>query len=207
MNDANEKSMARAGAPAGSRAGASTGRRIILRLVSATCLVLLAGCASVGTSVENVWRDSGRPDTALPGKVLVLVLAPQPGVVIVLENEWVHQLEARGIKASAANLLMTGEEPPDKERVIALVKDGGFDTLLVNRVVDVKPIEREAPARQVGVVEIKLYDAATEQRFWSARATSFLRNPTQERISELRSERARQFVEALIKSMSGSKVL
>jgi len=207
MNDTNAKSMARTGAPAVRRAGASTGKRIFLRLVSATCFALLAGCASVGTSVDNVWRDSGRPDTALPGKVLVLVLAPQLGVVSVLENEWVHQLEARGIKASAANWLTPGEEPPDNKRVVALVKEGGFDTLLVSRVVDVKPIEREAPAYQVGVVEITLYDTATEQRFWSARATSFLRNPTQERISELRSERARKFVEALIKSMSESKVL
>jgi hypothetical protein len=207
MNDINEKSMARTGVPAGFRAGASTAKRIFLRLVSATCLALLAGCASVSTSVESVWRDSDRPETALPGKVLVLVLAPQPEVVIVLENEWVHQLETRGIKAAAANLLMTGEEPPDKERVVALVKEGGFDTLLVNRVVDVKPIEREAPTCQVGVVDIKLYDTATEQRFWSARATSFLRNPTQERISELGSERAREFVEALIRSMSVSKVL
>jgi len=207
MNDANAKSMGSTGTMAGSRAVASTGRRIFLRLMSATCLVLLAGCASVGTSVDNVWCDSDRPNNALPGKVLVLVLAPQPGVVSVLENEWVHQLAARGIKAAAANLLMPGEEPPDKERVVALVKEGGFDTLLVNRVVDVKPIEREAPACQVGVVDIKFYDTATEQRFWSARAMSFLRNPTQERISELGSERAREFVEALIRSMSESKVL
>jgi len=189
------------------RVGSWTEQHVFLRLVCAACLVLMAGCASVGTSVDNVWRDDGRAEAVPLGKTLVLVLASQPEVVTVLENEWVRQLQDRGIDASAANLLLPGERPPDKERVVALVNTSGFDTLLVSRLVGVKQVEREVQTYQVGVVETNLYDARTEQKFWSARADAFLRNPTGERIDELRAERAQELVEALIREMAESKVL
>jgi len=167
----------------------------------------MAGCASVGTSVGHVWQDSGRAGSATLGKTLVLALAPKAEVVMVLESEWVRQLRQRGIDASAANLLLPGESPPDKERVVELVKTRGFDTLLVSRLVDVKQVEREVSSYQVGVVETTLYDAGTEQRFWSARADTFLINPTGKRITELRSERARELVQRLMEEMSKSKLL
>ncbi len=182
-------------------------KRVFLRLAFAACLALLAGCANVGTSVGHVWQDGGRAGSATLGKTLVLALAPKAEVVIVLENEWVRQLRQRGIDASAANPLLPGESPPDKERVVELVKTRGFDTLLVSRLVDVKQIEREVSSYQVGVVETTLYDAGTEQRFWSARADTFLINPTGERIIEHRGERAREFVQTLIEEMSRSKML
>jgi hypothetical protein len=177
---------------------------VFLRLAFAACLALLAGCANVGTSVGHVWQDSGRARSATLGKTLVLALAPKAEVVMVLEDEWVRQLRQKGVDASAANRLLPGGSPPDKERVVELVKARGFDTLLVSRLVDVKQVEREVSAYQVGVVETTLYDAGTEQRFWSARADTFLVNPTGERITALRSERAREFVQRLIEEMAKS---
>jgi len=182
-------------------------KRVFLRLAFAACLALMAGCASVGTSVGHVWHDSGRAGSATLGKTLVLALAPKAEVVMVLEDEWVRQLRQKGIDASAANPLLPGESPPDKERVVALVKARGFDTLLVSRLVDVKEVEREVSAYQVGVVETTLYDAGTERKFWSARADTFLINPTGERIIAVRGERARDFVQALVAEMSESKLL
>ena len=74
------------------------------------------------------------------------------------------------------------------------------DTRLVGRLVDVRKLEREAPAYQVGVVDTELYDARTQQPFCSARADTFLflLTPT--------SERVRAFVEMLIREMSRSKL-
>jgi len=182
-------------------------KRVFLHLAFGACLALVAGCASVGTSVGHVWHDSGRPGSATLGKTLVLALAPKAEVVAVLEDEWVRQLRQSGIDASAANPLLPGGSPPDKERVVELVKTRGFDTLLVSRLVDIKQVEREVSSYQVGVVETTLYDAGTEQRFWSARADTFLINPTGERITGLRSERARELVQRLIEEMAKSKVL
>jgi len=183
------------------------GKNTFVGLLCAACLVLMAGCASVGTSVDNVWRDDGRAEAVPLGKTLVLALAPKAEVVVVLEEEWVRQLQDQGIDASSANLLMPGEGPPDKKRVVELVKASGFDTLLVTRVVDVKQVEREVQTYQIGVVETNLYAASTEKKFWSARADAFLRNPTSDRIEELRVERAQELVETLIREMAQSKVL
>jgi len=181
--------------------------RVALRLAFAGCLALLAGCASTGTTVGEVWRDSARADAAPLGKTLVVALAPNAAVVATLESEWVRQLRDRGIDAQAANVLLPDERPPPKERVVEVVRAGGFQTLLVSRLVDVKQVERNVSVYQVGVVETTLYDAGTEQRFWSARADAFLANPTSERITELREERARALVRTLIDEMSKSKVL
>lgn len=178
-----------------------------LRLAFAGCLALLAGCASTGTTVGEVWRDSARADAAPLGKTLVVALAPNAAVVATLESEWVRQLRDRGIDAQAANVLLPDERPPPKERVVEVVRAGGFQTLLVSRLVDVKQVERNVSVYQVGVVETTLYDAGTEQRFWSARADAFLANPTSERITELREERARALVRTLIDEMSKSRVL
>jgi len=166
----------------------------------------MGGCSGIGTTIDHVWRDEARGNVAL-GKTLVLALTHEAEVVVMLENEWTRQLRDRGIDASSANLLLPGEIPPTEGRVVELLKAAGFDTLLVSRVVDVKHVEREVSAYQVAVVETRLYDTKTEQSFWSARADTYLVNPTGDRINRLRSERAREFVGALIEEMSKSNLL
>lgn len=181
-------------------------RSACIRWMLTACLALIAGCSSIGTKIDHVWLDDGRGNVAL-GKTLVLALTHDAEVVVMLEKEWTRQLRDRGIDASSANLLLPGEIPLAEERVIELLKAGGFDTLLVSRVVDVKHVEREVSAYQVAVVETKLYDTKTEQSFWSARADTYLVNPTGERIIGLRSERAREFVGALVEELAKSKLL
>jgi len=170
------------------------------------CLALIAGCAGVGTTVGEVWRDPGRSDAVL-GKTLVLVLVPQAEVVTRVEAEWVRQLHEHGIDAQAASPQLPSGVAPEEQQVVAVVKAGGFDTLLVSRLVDVKHIEREVNSYQVAQVETDLYDALTEKRFWSARADTFLVNPTGQRILEQRAERIREFVETLLEEMGRSKLL
>jgi len=180
--------------------------RVVILLAIAAYLALSAGCASVGTTVSEVWRDDGRPDSPL-GKTLVLALVPQAEVVTRLENEWVRELRDHGVDAQAASPLLPGEKMPEEQQVVELVRAGGFNTLLLCRLLDVKHVEREVSSYQVAVVETILYDAATEERFWSARADTFLVNPTGEKIVKQRDERVREFVETLIGEMAGSKVL
>jgi len=186
-------------------AGVTRGRRACLTLAFAACLGLLSACATTGTLVDQVWRDSVRGEAVL-GKTLVVAVFTDADVAIPLENEWVRQLRDSGVDASAANTSLRGVYPPDEQRVVELVKTGGFDTLLVSRLVAVKQVEREVPAYQVAVVETRLYDAATERQFWSARSDTYLVSHRGDGVQEPRSERIRGFVETIIEAMSESKV-
>jgi len=111
-----------------------------MRLHLAACLVMLAGCAS--TSVDQVWRDGRRAATSL-GKTLVIAVAPSSEVAVALENEWVRQLQGRGVDAHSLNTVLPGERQPDKQRVIQVVKANAFHTVLVSRIVERKKVERE----------------------------------------------------------------
>lgn len=175
-------------------------------LMFAASIVLLAGCASVGTTVDNVWRDSSRADGSL-GKTLVVALVPEADLVTSLENEWVRQLRELKIDAHASNVLLPGELPPNHERLVELVKSSGFNTLLVTRLVNVKRVEREVSTYQVAAVETVLYDSATEKRFWSARTDTFMADPASKRDTRQRDEVVREFVATLTREMSKSKVL
>ena len=171
-------------------------------------LALLAGCSSVSTEVGQVWRDDNRPNTAHIGKTLVMVLWSESDVITILEDEWVRQLRDQGIDAQAVHILRPDDQPHDERQVIQLVKSGGFNTLLVNRIIGVKAVEREAPGSEVAVTETVLYDAATEQRFWSARADTFMhQQPGPGQLAEQRAARARDFVGTLLAAMSKSGVL
>ena len=110
-----------------------------LRPAIAFLVALLGACSS--TSVEEVWHDPDRAAAPI-GKTLVIAVAPQRDVAIALENEWVGELQHRGIDARALNAMLSGERQPDKQRVVGVVKADGFDTVLVSRVVEKKTVEQ-----------------------------------------------------------------
>lgn len=183
------------------------GRGALRRLLLAAGAMLICGCAaSTGTVVKDVWSDSARTDGGTLGKTLVVALGPQPVVSTTLETEWVRQLRSKGIDAHALQDFLP-ERPPDERRVVALVREAGFNTLLVSRLVDVKDVERDVSTYQVGVVDTSLYAASTETKFWSVRADTFLLNPTAARVEAHRQQRARDFVEAVIRAMSRAELL
>jgi len=103
--------------------------------------------------------------------------------------------------------LLPGAHAPNKERVVELLRAGSFDTLLVSRLIDVKKIERDAPARQVATVETKLYDARSGEVFWSVRSDTFLGSAVSEGVREAKSEQLREYVEKIIAEMVKSKLL
>lgn len=177
-----------------------------MRLLLAACLALLAGCSTTGTTVEDVWRDSARPDARL-GKTLVVALTTHANVSIELEDEWVRQLRGLGLEAYAINALLPGERPLSEQRVVELVKAEAFDTVLVSHVVGSKQVSRDVAASQVAVVETKLYDSKTEKAFWSARSDTYLIVGPDGTVREPRSEQIQGFVETIIQAMSESKVL
>lgn len=182
-------------------------RSACARLMLAAFLAAIAGCSNVGTVVKSVTQDSNRPSSAVLGKTLVVALLEDPGLAVALEEEWALQLRDRGIEAYPLSAVLPGQRPPQEQAVIERLKKDGFATLLVSRVVGVKQVEREVVAHQVGVVETRLYDAATGEPFWSARSDTYLENRTGERVRDPRGELVGEFVQVLAGAMAKSGLL
>jgi len=113
----------------------------LVNLAIGVCLVILSGCYST-TSMDKVWHDPGRAAAPL-GKTLVIAVAPRADTAAALENEWVKQLQGRGIDAHALHVMLPGDPQPDKQRVVELAKANAINSVLVSRIVDKKTIERQ----------------------------------------------------------------
>jgi len=187
------------------RAPIARASRVGLQVIFAACLALLAGCSTTGTTVGRVWLDSVRAEAPL-GKTLVVVLFPNPTFAIPIEQEWVRQLQGRGVEAEVINM-PADKRPPDRQEIVTTVKAEGFNTVLVLKLLDVKKVERDVSSSEVAVVETKLYDTQTEQPFWSARSDTYMVIPGGDQALHPRIAHIRAFVEILIKEMARSNVL
>jgi hypothetical protein len=177
-----------------------------LQRIVATCLVFWAGCASATTSVNELWLDSARPRAPL-GRTLVVALLRDPQVAASLEREWARQLRGHGVDASALEALGPGVRPTSKAEVVALVRQHGFATVLVSKLLDVKQVGRDDTANQVAVVESKLYDARSGEPFWSAQTDTFVAGMSGEEVKRPGSELIQTFVATLIAEMLKTKLL
>src|SRR6476659_1795994 len=106
----------------------------LVNLAIGVCLAVLTGCSST-TSMDQVWHDPGRAAAPL-GKTLVIAVAPRAQTAAALEDEWVRELQARGIDAHALHAMLPGEPQPDKQRVVELAKANAINSVLVSRIVD-----------------------------------------------------------------------
>lgn len=169
-------------------------------------LVLWAGCTSATTSVNELWLDGARPQAPL-GKTLVVALLRDPQLAVKLEQEWASQLRGRGVDVTPIESLGPIERPAGRDAVEALVRQHGFDSLLVSKLLDLKQVGRDTPASQVAVVETKLYDAHNGKPFWSAQTDTFLGGASAEDVKRPGNEVVRVFVETLIAEMVKAKLL
>jgi len=185
---------------------ANSTRRIDRLPLLAAWLMIVAGCSTTGTTTDRVWQDSARADIQM-GNTLVVWLTPSAELTVPLENEWARQLQARDMEAVAANTLLPGQYPPDESGIVALVKEHGFSTLLVCRLLRLKKVGRDASHYQAGVVETKLYDTMTGKPFWTARSDTFMLSGAGDQIRVPREDAIRAFVATVIEEMSSSGVL
>jgi hypothetical protein len=174
--------------------------------LSAACLVFWAGCASSTTSINGLWLDSARPRAPL-GRTLVVAVLRDPQVAASLEREWARQLRAHGVDASPVEALGPGVRPTSRDEVVALVRQHGFATVLVSKLLDVKQVGRDDTANQVAVVESKLYDARSGEPFWSAQTDTFVAGMSGEEVKRPGSELIQTFVATLIAEMLKAKLL
>jgi hypothetical protein len=114
--------------------------RRIRALVLAGCVCLAVACVS--TEVGKVWKDQSYSSGPM-GKVLVIAVAAQMPIRIALEDEFAAKLREHGHDAQASHTLLPGDASFDKATVVTLVKEQGFDTVLVSRLVQKKTVQSE----------------------------------------------------------------
>ena len=96
--------------------------------------ILLAACAS-STSVTTTYSDDAYANASF-GNFLVLVVAGDYNSRAQFERTVVSGLRAEGASADAYYSVVGGNRPINSEAVLAAVKSGNFDAMLVTRVID-----------------------------------------------------------------------
>jgi hypothetical protein len=113
----------------------------------AVLLVLgLAACAT--TSVQGVWRDEAYQSQ--PKRVLVMAMFKNETTRRMVEDEFRSHFKYRGIDAAPGYEVFTGNELPTKETVVEKVRAGGFDSLLLIRLVDMRTEKRTVSTGTTG---------------------------------------------------------
>ncbi len=93
------------------------------------CLVVLASCA--GTKLVSVWQD---PAGHAPlHKIFVIGIMKEQGPRSLLEDEVVRQLKERGTESLVSYPIFSTDTKPDREVVLAKVRERGADSILVVR--------------------------------------------------------------------------
>ena len=135
--------------------------------------LMLAACAGTGTEVENVWSAPGSGSYSL-GRTMVIVFTRTPVVSNMVERVLVQRLQDQSVPADAWHSVVPGVHGPRRKQVIPVVTSGGYTSVLVVNVLDVKQVERDYPAAQVARTEVKLFSVATQDRVWTMTADTYV---------------------------------
>lgn len=103
-------------------------------IVLSVSLVILASCAT--TRDVKTWKDDSYQGKLT--KVLVVAAFDEPLMRGFIENEFIKQLQAKGVEGIPSKRIIPTEKIRDKEAVIAAIKGSGADTVLVTKVADVQ---------------------------------------------------------------------
>ena len=94
---------------------------------------LAAGCATTRTT--HIWKDPAFTKADLKN-VGVIAVAANEGNRRIAEDEFVKQLQEKGIKATASYIMFSLDRPKSKDDLKTLLAPGGFDSVLIARMVD-----------------------------------------------------------------------
>ena len=120
----------------------STAHRYLLLFAAALLAAFAGGCAS--TSITSAWRDPALASVPFK-KVLVVFQHSDPQLRQALERSMAAEIPA----STPSHAIFTDEEVRDIERVKARVREAGFDSAVIMRLVGVE--------REVSYVPGRLY--------------------------------------------------
>ena len=107
-------------------------------------VVGFAACAT--TEVKTVWKDEAYQ--VQPKRVLVIALFKKPSVRRMVEDGLRNSLKHRGTDAATGYEVFSGNVIPSKEMVVEQVKAGGFDAVLLTRLIDTRTETRTLSSSQ-----------------------------------------------------------
>ncbi len=188
----------------------------------ALCVFLLASCAT--TELTTVWKDESYRGTIK--KVVVVGAFKLPSVRNSFEDEFVRQLKARGLDATASYALVPIDELSAKDFLMTEIRKTGADTALVTRMVDKKTIERYVPGEvfaapnyyyhwgpyfdyiytpgymvteEYAYAETNIFDTGNGNLIWSARSRTLLSGNNQDLI--------KSFVSTMVDKLTADKLI
>ena len=112
-----------------------------LVLVVILCAASIAACAT--TDIKSVWRDESYKTQ--PKRFLVISLFKDQTVRRMVEDEFKNHLKHRGADAATGYQIFPANDLPSKETVVEQVKAGGYDAVLLTRLIDTRTERRVVP--------------------------------------------------------------
>jgi hypothetical protein len=182
--------------------------RITAYAVGPLTTLMLIGCAA--TEVTSVWKDETYKKK--PQKVLTVAILKSTTNRMVLEDEFALQLKKKGLDATAGHKVLPDEEPANKDALAATLKENGFDTLFLVRLVDQRSQQTYVPGSaypagatwpgyygagynmmytpgyvvedKFAIAETNVYDVATEKLIWTAGTETWIKSSEPKLIQE-----------------------
>ena len=198
------------------------------RMLILVVMVFAAGIAACATTeVKSVWKDESYQTQ--PKRFLVISLFKDQTVRRMAEDEFKNHLKFKGLDAATGYQIFAGSELPTKEALVEQVKAGGYDAVLLTRLIDTRTERRTvqgsaayapygapmrgyygqgyaavySPSYQIddrfAVVETNLYDAATEKLVWTATSDTWMSEGYQKLI--------KTFVSMVMESLHKQKIV
>jgi hypothetical protein len=163
-------------------------------------LVLIVAFGCVSTQIVDTWRD---PNFSGPLKsIMVISVTKRASIRRTLEDEFVLELEAKGVRGVRSYTLIPEDGEVPKERLAQAVKESGVEGVLITRLVKVERRTQIYPGTYVGppylgfygyyssawvgyyeppqiytydvvTAETNLFDAATDRLIWSTTTQTY----------------------------------
>jgi hypothetical protein len=165
-------------------------------MLSAGCLLVVSACAS--TTLDTTWRDPTHARGPF-SKVLVIGATDDADNRRIFEDIVVGELKSHGVAAVASYTLIPDEGDVKRDKVLAVVKTAGVDSVLSTRVVGIETKTAQVPVPSPGIgamdmygyyslmdpqttvrqdyrianLETNLFDASTGKMIWWGRSQTF----------------------------------
>jgi hypothetical protein len=184
-----------------------------------------SGCAS--TQIVNAWQDPKFSGPPLK-RVMVIGVTKQAGIRRTFEDQFVRELEAKGLDAVASYAFIPEDGEVPKERLTEAVKESGVQSVLITRLVKVETQTQVYAAPYAGApylgfygyyswawvayydppqvytydvvtAETNLFDAGSDTLIWSGTTQTFAPRNTK--------KDAREFANVIIKALTTSHII
>jgi hypothetical protein len=111
-------------------------KRVIFAAAIVSIAMLMLGCGA-STTVKTMWTDPEfQPKETPMNGVLIMGVYNQRSNALAYEAEMKKQFAAKNVKVAGSLDFWKFDEQPTKEEVQALVKEKGYEAVLVSRVTD-----------------------------------------------------------------------